>query len=339
MSVLRVGIIGFGRIGAEHAGWLNQCEGIRAAAAADVTPARREIAKTRGLDVYSHVDELLNRNDIDAVLVATPTSMHFEHASAALRAGKNVMIEKPMAMTLPESQRLADLAAERRRVLSVFHNRRWDADFLGVKGAIDSGVFGRVINIESRIGQWASCVGPAAREYHPNWRNESAFGGGGLFDWGSHFVDQVLQLMRPSRPLRIFAQLRGNVWSKDCDDFARVCVDFDNGAVGLIEINTTTTLPLPRWHIDGSLGSAHSPYSRTFDVAKWAELDFTPANEATWRLPAADVGLSQADIWMEFASAVTGNGEPAVSVDSVLPTMAVLDAARNSSETGTAVTL
>ncbi|HTW95747.1 MAG TPA: Gfo/Idh/MocA family oxidoreductase, partial [Tepidisphaeraceae bacterium] len=160
MSVLRVGIIGFGRIGAEHAGWLNQCEGIRAAAAADVTPARREIAKTRGLDVYSHVDELLNRNDIDAVLVATPTSMHFEHASAALRAGKNVMIEKPMAMTLPESQRLVDLAAERRRVLSVFHNRRWDADFLAVKGAIDSGVFGGVINIESRIGQWASCVGP-----------------------------------------------------------------------------------------------------------------------------------------------------------------------------------
>src|ERR1700728_3914701 len=207
MSVLRVGIIGFGRIGAEHAGWLNQCEGIRAAAAAGVTPARREIAKTRGLDVYSHIDELLNRNDIDAVLVATPTSMHFEQASAALRAGKNVMIEKPMAMTLQESQRLADLAVERRRVLSVFHNRRWDADFLAVKAAIETGVFGRIINIESRIGQWASCVGPAAREYHPDWRNELAFGGGGLFDWGSHFVDQVLQLMRPSRPLRVFAQL------------------------------------------------------------------------------------------------------------------------------------
>src|SRR5439155_8221954 len=112
------------------------------------------------------------------------------------------------------------------RVLSVFHNRRWDIDFLTVQSAIASGLLGKVFNVESRIGQWASCVGPAAKEFRPGWRNEATFGGGGLYDWRSHLLDQRLRLMLPAVPVRVFAQLRGNVWTSDCDDLARVCVDF-----------------------------------------------------------------------------------------------------------------
>ena len=277
MSGLRVGIVGFGRIGAEHAAWLARCEGIGASAVADGTAARRELAKARGLGVHSTVGELLGDQSIDAVLISTPTAMHSAQASAALEAGKHVMIEKPMALNLAEAKQLAETARKKGKVLSVFHNRRWDADFLAVAKAVRSGVFGRVINVESRLGQWASCVGPAAVEYRPNWRNEFAFGGGALFDWGSHFLDQMLQLMLPARAVRVFAQLRGNVWSKDCDDFARVCIDFENGAVGLVEINTTTMQPLGRWHIDGTKGSAQSPASLTFDVSTWAELEFVSA--------------------------------------------------------------
>ncbi len=224
-------------------------------------------------------------------------------------------------------------------MLSVFHNRRWDADFLAVNQAVASGVFGKIINIESRLGQWASCVGPAAKEYRPNWRNESAFGGGGLLDWGSHFIDQVWRLLLPARPLRVFAQLRHNIWSNDCDDFARICIDFDNGTVGLVEINTTTRRPLPRWHIDGTAGSADSPHSPDFDVNRWAELEFSPADPAQppRRLPQAPAGLSECQIWDQFAAAIAGRGEPAVTADSVLPTMALLDAARQSGEMGAAV--
>src|SRR6185503_18107590 len=176
-----------------------------------------------------------------------------------LAAGKHVMVEKPMALDLPQARALVEEAERRRLVLGVFQNRRWDLDYLTVRAAIESGAFGRVLNVESRLGQFASCVGPAAREYRPNWRNEASFGGGGLYDWGSHFVDQMWRLMWPAKPLRVFAQLRANVWSSDCDDFARVCIDFDNGAAGLVEINTTTTRPLPRWHVDGMEGSAFSP--------------------------------------------------------------------------------
>jgi predicted dehydrogenase len=220
----------------------------------------------------------------------------------------------------------------------VFHNRRWDIDFLTVAKHVREGVFGTIINVESRLGQWASCVGPAAREYRPGWRNEAAFGGGGLYDWGSHFVDQIWRLMWPAKPVRVFGQLRGNVWSKDCDDFARVVIDFDSGAVGLVEINTTTTKPLPRWHVDGTNGSAESPQSSKYDTREWAKLSFTPEDGAGSRdLEMAEEGLSEIQIWEQFASAVQGKGEPAVGVKSVLGTMALLDAARKSSQRGTTI--
>ena len=333
MQLIPVGIIGFGRIGAEHAGWLSRCVNARALAVADATSARQELARARGLKVYSDISELLADSAVEAILVATPTAMHFEHVQLALNANKQVMVEKPMALDLDQARRLAELAERKGRVLSVFQNRRWDIDYLTVKKHIEGGVFGKIINVESRLSQWASCVGPAAKEYRPGWRNEAAFGGGGLFDWGSHFLDQLWLLMWPAKPVRVFAQLRGNVWSKDCDDFARVLIDFDSGAAGLVEINTTTTRPLPRWHVDGTSGSAESPYSLEFDTREWAKLSFAAAGGLPpQNLAIAEAGLDEVAIWERFA-----DGKPAVSVKSVLGTMALLDAARKSSQRGTAI--
>jgi predicted dehydrogenase len=337
---MRIGIIGFGRIGAAHANWLSRNQIVTPVAAADPTTPRLQMAMQRGLAVHSDLQSMLSDPAIDTVLVATPTSMHFDHTIAALAAGKHVMVEKPMAMDMPQARQMLAAAASANKILSVFHNRRWDADYLAMCQAIQSGVVGKVFNVESRLGQWASCVGPAAVEYRPGWRNEAAFGGGGLFDWGSHFIDQLWRLMLPARPLRVFAQLRGNVWTSDCDDFARICIDFDNGAVGLVEINTTTMLPLPRWHVDGAAGSITSPHSLEFDVNKWAELDFAPADGSPpRRLPQAPAGLNEAQIWQRFAAAAAGDGEPAVIAESVLPTMAILDAARQSSRSGHAIEL
>jgi len=292
------------------------------------------------LRAYAALEPLLAEPTIEAMLVATPTAMHFEHARKALEAGKHVLVEKPMTLDLPQAKALVAEAEKRHRVLSVFHNRRWDADYLTARAAVQAGFFGRVINIESRLGQFSSCVGPAAREWRPQWRNEASFGGGGLYDWGSHFVDQIWRMMWPSKPVRLFAQLRGNVWTSDCDDFARVCIDFDSGAVGLVEINTTTARPLARWHIDGIAGSASSPPSPTFDVNQWAKLEFTPADGGEIReIPRAGAGFGEREIWEQFARAVRTGAAPAVTARSVLPTMALLDAARQSSASGLAVDL
>jgi predicted dehydrogenase len=332
MKKFGVGIIGFGRIGAEHAAWLATAKGIQAVAVADSTPARQELAQQRSLRVHTIIESLLTDPEVDAILVATPTAMHFQHTMAALAAGKHVLVEKPMALDLTQSREMVSAAKDRGLVLSVFQNRRWDLDYLTVRQAVQSGILGKLINIESRLGQWSSCVGPAAKEYRPNWRNEANFGGGGLYDWGSHFVDQIWRLLWPAKPTRVFAQLRGNVWTADCDDFARLCIDFDNDAAGLIEINTTTTRPLPRWHLDGTAGSADSPFSLDFSLEKWAELDFMPAKGAkVQRLPLGTGALNETEIWERFAGAIRGQSPPAVDARSVLCTMALLDAARQSS--------
>lgn len=334
---LKVGIVGFGRIGAEHAGWIARCEGARVAAVYDPTQARRDLARERGLSVVGSVTELLAH--ADAVLVSTPTSMHFDDVMLALVAGKHVMVEKPMSLTLAEAEQMRDAASQAGRVLSVFHCRRWDADFLAVRQLVASGTLGRVFNIESRLGQWASCVGPAAKEYRPGWRNEAAFGGGGLYDWGSHFLDQLQLLLLPAKPVRVFAQLRGNVWTSDCDDLARVLIDFSDGTSALCEINTTTTHPLPRWHLDGTLGSASAPHSPAFDTKQWAQLEVRLASGQVESLPPPPVGLSESDLWTRFADACRGSGVPAVTVESVLPTTALIDAAIASGRLGRSVEL
>src|SRR5687768_5970306 len=143
---MRVGIIGFGRIGAEHADWLKTARGVDAVAVADVTPARRELAESRGLRAYENYADLLADLEIDGVLVSSATAMHFEHASAALAAGKHVLVEKPMALDLAQSRALVEDAERRRLVLSVFHNRRWDLDYLTLKQAVEAGSFGKGIH-------------------------------------------------------------------------------------------------------------------------------------------------------------------------------------------------
>ena len=121
---LSVGIVGFGRIGAEHARWLSAAANIRPAAVFDPTPARAALAQQRGLHAFATLDALLEDPAIDIILVSSPTAMHFDEAAAALRAGKHVMIEKPMALDGSQARQLIDLAESHRRVLSVFHNRR-----------------------------------------------------------------------------------------------------------------------------------------------------------------------------------------------------------------------
>ena len=162
-----VGIIGFGRIGAEHCGLAG---GARAAARRG---GRRRHARPAGagpqarLEGFPDAEAMLGDDGVQAVLVATPTAMHFEHVMLALSAGRHVLVEKPMALDLAQSRQMTEEAERRGLVLSVFHNRRWDVDYLTrPPGGAGRDVW-KVINVESRLGQFSSCVGPAARDTAP----------------------------------------------------------------------------------------------------------------------------------------------------------------------------
>jgi predicted dehydrogenase len=137
--------------------------------------------------------------DVDLVVIATPNDTHAPLAEAALRAGKNVVVDKPFTITLAEARALAALAEQVERVLSVFQNRRWDSDFLAVRREITGGRIGEVVELRSEIGRYR----PEVRD---RWRERAGPGSGVWYDLGPHLIDQALVLFGP--PESIQADLR-----------------------------------------------------------------------------------------------------------------------------------
>ncbi|MGW8316633.1 MAG: Gfo/Idh/MocA family protein, partial [Bacteroidales bacterium] len=143
-------------------------------------------------------EAILEDPEIELVVVNTPDHLHYEMATLALEAGKHVVVEKPVTLRAGQVARLASLAASRKRVLSVFQNRRWDGDFLTVKEVIRSGELGRLVSFESHFDRYR-------KEIKDSWKDQSN-GTGTLYNLGSHLVDQALVLF--GLPQRLFCDVR-----------------------------------------------------------------------------------------------------------------------------------
>jgi predicted dehydrogenase len=154
----RVALIGFGHGGELfHAPFLASTPGLRLAAIVTTDKGRRARASRNYPDATllgSPEEVWAERDELELVVVSTPNSSHVELARAALDAGLAVVVDKPLAPSAAEARMLVELAAARGLLLTVFQNRRWDGDFLTVRGLLDSGELGRVIRFESRYERW-----------------------------------------------------------------------------------------------------------------------------------------------------------------------------------------
>lgn len=185
MSPLNVALVGFGYAGQTfHAPLISACADLRlhtvvtskAEALAAAWPEAKPVAS---------LDGALADPAVDLVVIATPDDLHAAQAEQALRAGKAVVVDKPFTRDLPDAARLVELARETGQLLSVFQNRRWDADFLALKAEIEAGRLGRIVAYESRFDRYR----PVVRD---RWRE--AEGAGVWFDLGPHLIDQALHL-------------------------------------------------------------------------------------------------------------------------------------------------
>ena len=136
---------------------------------------------------------------VELVVILTPNDTHYELARQALQAGKHVVVDKPFTVTSGEAYALGELARREDRVLTVFHNRRWDSDFLTIKRLLAQGKLGRLRRFESRWERYRP-------EPKGNWREDDRAGSGVLYDLGSHLIDQALQLF--GKPRSVLAHLR-----------------------------------------------------------------------------------------------------------------------------------
>jgi len=245
--MVRVGLIGFGLAGqAFHAPVIRGVPGMELGCILERrgTRAREKYPEVR---VARTIEELLLDEEIRLCVVATPNDSHFELARACLLAGRDVVVDKPFAPTLAESEELVRLARERGRLITVYQDRRWDGDFFTVKKLVASGKLGKIVEYECRFDRFR--LEPKANA----WRERADQPGAGvLFDLGPHVIDQALVLFGEPRTITASAFCQRE--TSQVDDSFDVCMEY-TGLRAMGRARIIAFAPGPHFLIHGTKGS------------------------------------------------------------------------------------
>jgi scyllo-inositol 2-dehydrogenase (NADP+) len=246
MRTVQVGLIGFGLGGRVfHAPIIRAVPGLQLAAIVERSgdSARAAYPDVR---VVRSVGELLSIDSIELIVVTTPNPTHLDLARQCLEAGRHVLVDKPFTTTCAEADELVRLAKERNRFITVYHNRRWDGDFLTLRRIVKGGALGRLVLFESHMERYRPTLKADA------WRELPKAGSGLWFDLGPHLLDQALVLF--GQPEAMTADLRVERDGAVVDDAFDVVLHYPRLRV-LIRSNLLTCVPGPRFRLNGTLGS------------------------------------------------------------------------------------
>jgi len=321
-----VGLVGYGLAGAIlHAPIIEALPDYRIAA---VMTSRAEAGKRRDRPVVvPDIDALLAVDGVDLVIVVTPNELHAAHAEAALRAGKHVVIDKPMAPDLAACDRLIDLAEAQGRLLSIYHNRRWDGDFLALRG-VDVGTPALFEACWDRFRPEAAVV----------WRNEPRPGAGLLWDLGPHMIDQAIRLF--GWPDAMTADVATQRSGAGADDYFELTLHY--GAMrAILSASTLVAATRPRMALHGTKGSWWT--ERLDPVEAALRANRSPSEPAFLAdLPHISAFRAQADgeriaepvsagdpfaFYRLLATAIRGEGPPPVDPIDARNVVALIDAA------------
>jgi predicted dehydrogenase len=246
---IRVGLIGYGLAGAVfHAPLIAATPGLRLAAIVtrDASRSAQALVDHPGAAIVPTADALWElAPSLDLVVVASPNRTHAPLARAALEAGLDVVVDKPMATSAAEARALVEEARRLGRMLTVFQNRRWDAEFLTLRRLIEEGVLGEVVRFESRIDRWR----PVPK---PGWKQSADPGdaGGLLFDLGAHLIDQALLLFGPVESL--YAELDRRRPQSEVDDDTFVALTHASGVRSHLWMSIVAAQPGARLRVMGT---------------------------------------------------------------------------------------
>ncbi len=298
---VRVGIAGLGRSGWDiHARVFQMLSDLyEVVAVSDLIEERRSEAVDRfGCKAYESFDSLVKDSDVELVVVATPSYLHAEQTIKALRCGKNVVCEKPMATNLDEADAMIEAARETGNILTIFQNKRYDPDFLKVREVVDSGILGRIVLVKiyghSFGRRW-------------DWQTLRRFGGGELRNNGPHYIDQALQLLGEREP-EVFCDLRRTLTLGDAEDHVKVVLKAPESPLIDIEITRACAYPQNKWLVMGTQGGL----TGTQTSLRWRYFnpeDLPPRKVET--RPTPDRSYNREEIpWKEGSWEMDGNSKP-----------------------------
>lgn len=275
MDKHNVAIVGLGGMGSGHAKWLTAEKRANLVGTYDIDPARQDYARSMGYRTYESLADVLADESVEIVLIATPNHLHKDIAILAMRAGKNVICEKPATVGCAELAEVIKVSKETGKLFVVHQNRRWDEGYLVMKQLYREKTLGEVFNIESRV--------LGGRGIPGDWRGKKEFGGGMLYDWGVHLIDQMLQLT-DEKIKKIYCQCT-HVTNKEVDDGFKLLLTFANGMTAHIEVGTCNFISLPMWYMAGDQGTAIIGFwdmeGKVVKLHSWEDKDAKPIEAAS----------------------------------------------------------
>ncbi len=244
---LKLGILGYGGMGNWHAKNAPKVEGVELIAMHDIDEERINDAREKGIKAYEELDDFLRDDEINFVLVATSNDVHKDLSIKAMQAGKHVMCEKPVTLSVAELDEIIAVSKETGRIFTVHQNRRWDTDYRVMREIVEQNMVGKIYNIESRVH------GNNGKIY--GWRTNPEAGGGMVYDWGVHLMDHFTFMYPDKKIASVYAQLFSLI-NEDVDDLFKVEVKFEDGLCVHVQVGTFGLVPQPRFLIYGDLGTA-----------------------------------------------------------------------------------
>lgn len=243
MKEMNLGILGFGGMGYWHANHAPSVEGVNLIGSYDINP--RTYDDSPQVKVYPSEEAFFADPAINTVLLTIPNHLHKQYAIKASRAGKHVLCEKPAALSVTDFDEMVNTAAQCGVLFTVHQNRRWDKDYNIIKKVYREKLIGNVFNIESTLHSPNGTL--------HNWHQFKQYGGGMIWDWGVHHIDQILSLV-PGKLKSVTADLK-SIHNAEVDDFFRIMLKFENGESALISQSTYCLKPMPRWLVCGDKGT------------------------------------------------------------------------------------
>ncbi len=340
--MINVGIVGYGFAGRRfHAYLISLTEGLRLYAVATRDPRRQQQARDEyGCTVVGTLDELLADGNVQLIVLATPHATHRDLAVLAMNAGRDVVTDKVMCLNVAEAD--AMIAARDRNgvMLSVFHNRRWDWDYLTVRQVIEQGLLGQPYLFEQAVTSYRRPGG---------WRAEAAQSGGILYDWGAHLVDQTLQLVS-SPVVDVWCSIKYGGWGVDIGNYAKLVLRFADGTAAEINTGNLVRKSKPRWYVVGDRGTlvkeGLDPQEPAMLAGNIDAAQENPANRARiytefggmpGEVIVETVHASWKSYYRNIADVLNNGAELAVTPESARRAIAVFDAAMVSVRTGQSV--